>query len=1021
MPSVRARIVACLRTVACAVAVLLVFASIKPALALDPRERFHDYVRDNWSSENGLPQVSALSITQDGTGYIWIGTQNGIARFDGVRFTIYDRRNTGVDTAMATVSYTDRSGAPWFGTAHGALRFANGKFTALRAGSGNAAIQGIAETEDGMLLFATSLGVMRLQGQSLEPAWLEGERTCSVFRDGAALWVGQTGQLTRIDGSGITRFNLPAQGKNACVSRLGQTGAGFWLGTTAGLFRFASGAIEPSGLDPQLDRLPTESLSRDSADNLWIGTASALYRLRPGGDLERIGEDDFVRDSWILATYEDREGNLWLGSQTEGLFRLWNGWVQRVSRRDGLADPFVWSVARDPHGRIVLGTNSNVALWSGHGTEELLAGSRLPNPSAYDLFYDSSGKLWIGTRSGITIFANGKLERPPALAGLDAYQINSILEDSGDFWIGTSGGLYRFSGKELTRIGAPPGQNVARVRSLYRLGPGEFLMGTEAGLRKVHDGMISTPAWSAALDGRMISHIGAIRDGLIGIATLDSGLGLVSKDRMAVLTVDQGLPSDNAWTFRVVGDELYVAGIEGVWRVPLGALPDGSSDNSLSAAPQMVLSASGRERGSQRIRCCNGGAQARSVVDDDGGIWLTSISGALRLDTRAISSQQQAPTLIIEGLRQGTHAIVPTGASAPLDSSSRDIQVDFTALSFRDPNSLRFRYKLEGYDSEWVDAGARRSAFYTNLPPGDYRFRVQASLPDVGFGDKSANVAFSLEPRWYERTSVRASSALLVASLLAWLVRLRLRGYRTAQARLERIVSERTLALSRANERLRQANQVLAFESQTDPLTTLHNRRFLLDHASELFDASRNEAIALLLLDLDHFKQVNDRFGHAAGDEVLKQLSGLLQHIAREGDHVLRWGGEEFLILVKSVSADKAMEVAERIRLAVAKHAFNAGVSRPLHLTCSIGVSIHPLWPAERQIADWSMTLELADAALYRVKQEGRNGTAGLVAGPTLADISLTSRDADTVDGLVAENALRWLRPHGPSQLRIVQ
>jgi ligand-binding sensor domain-containing protein len=308
------------------------------ALALDPGERFHDYVRDNWSSENGLPQVSVLTITQDGTGYIWIGTQNGIARFDGVHFSVYDRRNSGIDTTMATVSYTDRQGQPWFGTAHGALRFANGKFETFRAGSGNAAVQGIADSEDGALLFATSLGVMRLQGTSLEPTLVEGERSCSLLRDGGTLWIGQTGHLTRIENGRITRFSLPAQARNACVSRLSRTSAGLWLGTTSGLFRLREGRIESSGLVPYIDRQTTESLFRDGNDSLWIGTAATLFRLRPSGELERIGEDDFVRDSWILGVFEDREGNLWLGSHTEGLFRLWDGWVQRVSGRDGPAD-----------------------------------------------------------------------------------------------------------------------------------------------------------------------------------------------------------------------------------------------------------------------------------------------------------------------------------------------------------------------------------------------------------------------------------------------------------------------------------------------------------------------------------------------------------------------------------------------------------------------------------------------------------------------------------------------------------
>src|SRR5262249_13645240 len=161
----------------------------------------------------------------------------------------------GVDTTMAAVSYTDRRGEVWFGTAHGALHFTGGRFVALRAGSGNAAVQGISEAEDGTLLFATSLGVMHIEGNALQPTLLEGERSCSLLRDENALWVGQTGQLTRIENGRVTRYALPAQARNACVSRLSRTAAGLWLGTASGLFRLHDGRIDASGLDPQLDRL----------------------------------------------------------------------------------------------------------------------------------------------------------------------------------------------------------------------------------------------------------------------------------------------------------------------------------------------------------------------------------------------------------------------------------------------------------------------------------------------------------------------------------------------------------------------------------------------------------------------------------------------------------------------------------------------------------------------------------------------------------------------------------------------
>ncbi len=997
------------------------------AFALDPQARFHDYVRDNWNIENGVPQISVLSITQDRTGYLWIGTQNAIARFDGARFVVFDRSNSGVDTTMATVAFTDRNGDPWFGTPHGALHYAKGKFTLLRAGQEDAAVQDIEEGADGNLLFATTLGVMRYRDGRLETTLLDGEPCYSLLRKDDTLWIGTVGTLVRIDARGISRYDLPAALSHARIAHLVANADGLWLGTSAGLYRWDNGNIADAGIEPGLDHVSIESLFRDGDGNLWIGTPPALFRIRPDNNAERIDAADFVRDSWVLAIYEDRERNLWIGSQTESLFRLWNGWARRISEQDGLVDPFVWSVVRDPQGRIVLGTNSNVVTIGAHGAEQLVSGKQLPNPSAYELFYDHQQRLWIGTRGGIAIYTNGKVERPPALTALDPWQIDAIVQaGDDDYWIGTTGGLYRYRGGVLERIGPAPGGAGARVRSIYVLAADDLLIGTEAGVRRVRNGQMETPVWAQPLEGRFVSDIAPISPGLLGITTLDAGFGLLAGDHLLMLTTAQGLPSNNAWTFRIIDGHIYAAGIEGVWRLPVDALPDPSQMKppaqgaAFKVAPEMVLSASGREPGSQRVRCCNGGALARSAVDGD-SLWLPTISGALRLDTRAIVNSQLPPNVVVEGMHYAGRWY-PADALPTLEGRGRDVEIDYTGLSFRDPQSVRFHYRLEGYDQDWIDAGTRRAAFYTNLPPGDYRFRVQASLPDGTVSSHDSSLGFVLPPRWYERPLVRLVLACGGVGLVAFLVLLRLRRYRTQQHRLELLVAERTHALSHANERLRDANLTLAQESRTDPLTGLHNRRYLLEHIQQMLDDENGDgsALAFLLLDLDMFKRVNDDFGHAAGDSVLVQLSHLLQSIARTDDRLLRWGGEEFLILLRHVQPAQALETAERIRLRLATHSFRLGDGRELRLTGSIGFAMYPPTPELRASVDWTLSMELADAALYRVKQWGRNGCAGLIANPA-ATAALTAPGVLQIDALIESAALRWLRPNDSSHLRLVR
>lgn len=987
-----------------------------PAWALDPKVRFSDYVRDNWTLESGLPQISALSITQDGIGYVWIGTQSAIARFDGTRFVVFDRESTGIDTTLASVAYTDRRGEVWFGSAHGALHERQGRFEALRAGPRHAAVQGIAEADDGTLLFATTLGVMRLEQGRLTPALLDGEPCYALLRDAATLWVGGTGVLVEVTNpSEPIRHPLTEPAGEVKVQHLVADQGGLWLGTSAGLRRYENGRTRPSGLDPTLDTSGIESLYRDSDGNLWIGTARFLHRLRPDGTLERIGAEDLVRNSWVVSVYEDRERNLWLGSQTEGLFRLWNGWVRRLTQRDGLHDPFVWSVLRDRHGRILLGTNSDVVRIEDGGVHELVPGHLLPNPAVYELYADDDDRLWIGTRAGLAVFADGRIERPPPLRALDPYQINVMVQTGdGAFWIGTTGGLYRYRDQTLTRIGPAPGGIDARVRAIYPTGPDRLLVGTETGVREVHGENLTTPAWAKPLEGRFVSAIGSLRPGLLGITTLDSGVGLLAGERLILLDRTLGLPSDSGFGLRVVDGWLYVSGGDGVWRLRVADLPDPAS-GPRPIKPETVLSSSGRDPGSQHIRCCNGGGSARLAIDGP-RIWLPSIAGALRLDTEAITEVSAAPPVAIEGLLHAGRWYAAVDRLA-LPSGPRDVEIDYTGFNFRDPLSLRFRYRLDGYDRDWIEAGPRRAAFYTNLPAGEYRFQVEVSLPN-GVRGRAATFGFVLPPRWYEIAAVRVGLVLVAVAVLFGLLRLRLAHYRRQQIELERLIEQRTYALRRSNERLRQANLALLQASETDALSGLRNRRYLLEHIDALLERGRagDTRPAFLLLDIDYFKRINDQHGHAAGDSVLVQIAQLLQGINRSDDELLRWGGEEFLIVLMRVTPTQALEVAERLRQRIAAHAFRVANGREVRVTASIGFALHP--PLSAPALDWAFTLELADAALYRVKQEGRNGCAGLVAG-TAPRTPLGMDPAPPIERLLEHGILAWLRPSTPQPRRL--
>jgi diguanylate cyclase (GGDEF)-like protein len=984
-------------------ALLICVSGTRAAATLDPQTPFHALILDHWSVEQGLPQITVLGMAQDRAGFLWINTQLAVARFDGTQFVTFDRASAGVDTSMLTAIWADPSGHVWFGGAHGLLRERNGHFTAL----GGDAVTAIVDAGDGTPLLATSSGLARVRdGRIVKVSGYSGP-AYSLLREGKLLWIGGLDRVCRLAGTldrpDVTCVKPDTMTRQpAGITSMAITHGVLWLGTRLGLMRMDGNRILPSGLGKELDTTSIESLLTDRGGTLWIGTVPALYRRLPDASLERVADTDIMRDPWIQSLYQDRAGNLWIGTHIGGLFRVWNGWTRRVSTRDGVVDPLVWSVVRGPHGKIVLGTNSDVEVFDGRRVRPLIPGSALPNPSAYDLYYDRRGRLWIGTRAGIAVYDHDRNVTPPALSALDRWQINDIREVADDdFWIGTSGGLYRWHAGTLSR--ADPGATAAArtIRSILALAPDHLYLGTEDGVRELRDGRLTVPGWAEPLRGHFITRVAMLDHDMLGIATADAGVGVMVGGRLRMTGSKDGLPSDNAWTLDVLNGQLFVGSIVGAWRLPLAQLPLPGSP-ARRVAPQLVAGKA-RATSLRPVHCCNGGARARSLVDGD-VIWYSTTDGALELNTRALGAPPKPPSALIESIEHD--GVLLPGAPVDLRTGTRDLAIQYTAPYLR-IGTLKFRYQLQGYDTQWQDAGVRRSAFYTHLPPGKYRFRVAATLAGAsGFGPE-ADLAIRIEPRWYERALVRGTALLLLCLTIFLLVAWSLRTQRRRNARLEKQVALRTEQLARTIERLRVTNLALAEESHTDALTALHNRRYLLMRLPEVL--AGGECIAVLQIDVDYFKRVNDGYGHAVGDTVLCALGRLLLAARRDNDITLRWGGEEFLLLLRDVDAAKALVIAERLRRDIAAQDFSDGRGGKIKLSCSIGFSLHPL-AAYADNSTFDAALELADFALYRAKKDGRNACVGLVATAPMPAEILRAPLAPELDGLLASGRLRWVR-----------
>jgi len=1028
MPSPRARIPLTMLVLAALLCLLGGLAAGR-AFALDPNKTFEHYVSNTWSIQDGLPQITAMSIAQDRTGYIWVGTQGGLARFDGVHFTTFTPENEpALPGIYIRALLVGRDGRLWIGTYKGLAVYSEGGFRALQAADRDAHptldVNALAETADGSILAATNDGVFRVAGNTVVAVPNSPEPAFSLFSGTDGLWIGDTGAVMHLNGTHAERLPLPETAASAAVAHLVKAQGRIWAGTTQGLYSRMDGAGIEEGWarfdeNATLAGSPIGAILRDHDDNLWISTNSGFARLRNAHLAEWIDAGNPRAFASVISAFEDREGNLWLGSQLEGLARFWNGWTHRYSVSNGLNDRTVWSLSHAADGTIWVGSSDGVSTLAGNRFTLVFPGSALPHPHGYNLLAEAD-RLWIGTRRGLAIWQNGKLETPALYAPMASAQINGIARDTdGSAWFPTTEGLFHQQADALRRYAQADGLIDPRIRTIVRLRDRRLLVGTQGGLYEMRGQRFVQIGTDAGLPANLdVTAIRELPSGEIVIGALSEQIYVYDGHAWTRFGPAQGMPN-NAAFFMTPDDQgyLWIAGIRGVARVPMVDFARFRRAEIRSVRGEMVLNERGDRNSGQQGFCCNGAGMSKGYLDGH-VLWLPSRDGVVALDTHGIVKNTVTPTVVVERVRSlGSWRTVTTGGpSIEFEPQARDLAFDFTAPSFQDPRSILMRYRLIGYDRDWHDLEdvTRRRVNYTNLPPGDYTFEARAANNAGIWSPTTARFAFRIRP-WFHETKLFLilSGALLAALLYAGYQRQR-QLHVAKRNLLEQQVNERTLQLHSANERLENA-------SQTDPLTGLRNRRYLANQIpadlafydrEQLRTGNYDQAILFALVDIDHFKQVNDGHGHKAGDRVLQQFAQVLISLVRNGDYVARWGGEEFLLVFRPMPVRYLEVIGERIRAAVAGHAFVIGTGVPLGLTCSVGIAEYPLFRDAQRRMGWEQMVELADGALYWVKQNGRDGWAAF--RPTaLTDLATLIRDLQVDPGkLIDQGQLQLLGSH---------
>ncbi|HSU59385.1 MAG TPA: two-component regulator propeller domain-containing protein [Bryobacteraceae bacterium] len=789
--------------------------AISADAGLDPSKSVRQFHQDVWGTLQGLPQNTVPAIAQTNDGYLWLGTELGLVRFDGLHFTVFDKTNTPelksnkIDALLAagdgdlwigaiggglTVlskgtfkTFTtnnglsgnsvlcllqDRSGDIWIGTNGSGLdRIHNGRFTTYKTRDGlpDDEVFSLAPDLDGSIWIGTNNGLSHFANGSFRnygarDGLPNSNIRCLEMTRSGILWIGTNGGGLSRFSDGKFRLFTTSNGlsSNAITSVREDRRGTLWIGTLGGgLTRMTGDRFNSYTSKDGLPRNDVWSVYEDRSGSLWIGTGGGgLVRLFDGNSFTAYDAADGLSNAVALPILEDHKGVIWIGTNGGGLNRFQDGRFTALTTRDGLADNSIFTICEDYEGALWIGTRKGLSRLQNGRFTTYTKEDGLPSDVAFASYADRQGSVWFGTRAGLVRWREGKFKTYTTADGLSSNVVQVIYEDRhNSLWIGTGGGgLDRYSNGHFEVFDSRRGLSNDVVLSLHEDAEGVLWIGTDGGgLNRLKNAKFTT----------YTTRDGLFDDAIFQILQDDSGNLLMSSDK--------GI-------FRASISELTEFANKKIHRISIVSygMADGMKTNE-----------------------CNGGFQPAGWKSRDGRLWFPTMNGIVAVDPHKLSRSNSVPPAIIEQafingqeVRIGDDLQIPPGRG--------ELEFHYSAPDFQSARRIVFKYKLEGFDQSWIEADGRRIVYYTNIPPGRYRFLVMPGDGDGKWSSPAAALNFRLKPHFYETffffgLCICGLVGLAGASHLA-----RVRQLRVREKLLELRVTERTAELrSEISERER--------------------------------------------------------------------------------------------------------------------------------------------------------------------------------------------------------------------------